>query len=194
MRPAFGILTMDLLETVLKDVPMKSAVRENAEIKYAVSRCSLGAILVAASEKGVCAILLGDQPVPLVQNLQERFPASRLVAADGKLDRLVAKVVKFVAAPKIRLDVPLDPRGTEFQQRVWLALQDIPAGSTVSYTDIASRIGAPKSVRAVAQACAANPIAVAIPCHRVVRNDGALSGYRWGVERKRVLLAREGAR
>jgi AraC family transcriptional regulator of adaptative response/methylated-DNA-[protein]-cysteine methyltransferase len=194
MRPAFGILTMDLLETVPKDVPMKSAVRENAEIKYAVSRCSLGAILVAASEKGVCAILLGDQPVPLVQNLQERFPASRLVAADGKLDRLVAKVVKFVAAPKIRLDVPLDPRGTEFQQRVWLALQDIPAGSTASYTDIASRIGAPKSVRAVAQACAANAIAVAIPCHRVVRNDGALSGYRWGVERKRVLLAREGAR
>jgi AraC family transcriptional regulator, regulatory protein of adaptative response / methylated-DNA-[protein]-cysteine methyltransferase len=173
---------------------MKSVVRENAEIKYAVSRCSLGAILVAASEKGVCAILLGDQPAPLVKNLQERFPASPLVAADGKLDRLVAKVVKFVAAPKVRLDVPLDIHGTEFQQRVWLALQDIPAGSTASYTDIASRIGAPKSVRAVAQACAANAIAVAIPCHRVVRNDGALSGYRWGVERKRALLAREGAR
>jgi AraC family transcriptional regulator, regulatory protein of adaptative response / methylated-DNA-[protein]-cysteine methyltransferase len=194
MWPIFGILTMALLETVVKDVPMKSAVRENAEIRYAVSRCSLGAILVAASDKGVCAILLGDQPAPLVQNLQERFPASRLVAADGKLDRLVAKVIKFVAAPKVRLDVPLDARGTEFQQRVWLALQDIPAGSTASYTDIASRIGAPKSVRAVAQACAANAIAVAIPCHRVVRNDGALSGYRWGVERKRALLAREGAR
>jgi AraC family transcriptional regulator of adaptative response/methylated-DNA-[protein]-cysteine methyltransferase len=194
MRPIFGILTMALLETVVKDVPMKSAVRENAAIRYAVSRCSLGAILVAASDKGVCAILLGDQPAPLVQNLQERFPASRLDAADGRLDRLVAKVIKFVAAPKVRLDVPLDPRGTEFQQRVWLALQDIPAGSTASYTDIASRIGAPKSVRAVAQACAANAIAVAIPCHRVVRNDGALSGYRWGVERKRALLAREGAR
>jgi AraC family transcriptional regulator of adaptative response/methylated-DNA-[protein]-cysteine methyltransferase len=173
---------------------MKSEVRENTEIKYAVSRCSLGAILIAASEKGVCAILLGDQPAPLVQNLQERFPASRLVAADGKLDRLVAKVIKFVAAPEVRLDVPLDPHGTDFQQRVWLALQDIPAGSTASYTDIASRIGAPKSVRAVAQACAANAIAVAIPCHRVVRNDGALSGYRWGVERKRALLASEGAR
>src|SRR6266702_6189777 len=173
---------------------MKSAVRENAGIEYAVSRCSLGTILVAASEKGVCAILLGDQPAPLVQNLQERFAQSRLIAADGKLDRLVAKVIKFVEAPKVGLDVPLDPRGTEFQQRVWLALQDIPAGSTASYTDIASRIGAPKSVRAVAQACGANAIAVAIPCHRVVRNDGALSGYRWGVERKRVLLAREGAR
>jgi AraC family transcriptional regulator of adaptative response/methylated-DNA-[protein]-cysteine methyltransferase len=117
-----------------------------------------------------------------------------LVVADGKWDRLVAKVIKFVEAPRAGLDVPLDTRGTDFQQRVWLALQDIPAGSTASYTDIASRIGAPKSVRAVAQACAANAIAVAIPCHRVVRNDGALSGYRWGVERKRALLAREGAR
>ena len=173
---------------------MKSVMRESAEIKYAVSRCSLGAILVAASEKGVCAILLGDQAAPLVQNLQERFPGSPLVVADGELDRLVAKVIKFVEAPRVGLDVPLDTRGTDFQQRVWLALQDIPAGSTASYTDIASRIGAPKSVRAVAQACAANAIAVAIPCHRVVRNDGALSGYRWGVERKRVLLAREGAR
>jgi AraC family transcriptional regulator of adaptative response/methylated-DNA-[protein]-cysteine methyltransferase len=173
---------------------MKSVVRKNAAIKYAVSRCSLGAILVAASEQGVCAILLGDQPAPLVQSLQERFPASQLVAADGQLDRLVAKVIRLVEAPNVGLDVPLDTRGTEFQQRVWLALQDIPAGSTASYTDIASRIGAPKSVRAVAQACAANTIAVAIPCHRVVRNDGALSGYRWGVERKRALLAREGAR
>jgi len=173
---------------------MKSVNRDNAEIKYVVSRCSLGATLLAVSEKGVCAILLGDQPAPLVQNLQERFPASRLIAAEGKLDRLAAKVIKFVEEPGVRLSVPLDARGTDFQQRVWLALQDIPAGSTASYTEIASRIGSPKSVRAVAQACAANPIAVAIPCHRVVRNDGALSGYRWGVERKRVLLAREGAR
>jgi AraC family transcriptional regulator of adaptative response/methylated-DNA-[protein]-cysteine methyltransferase len=173
---------------------MKSVVRKNTAIKYAVSRCSLGAILVAASEKGVCAILLGDQAAPLVQNLHERFPASELVAAGGQLDRLVAKVIRFVEAPNGGLDIALDTRGTAFQQRVWLALQDIPAGSTASYTDIASRIGAPKSVRAVAQACAANAIAVAIPCHRVVRNDGALSGYRWGVERKRALLAREGAR
>jgi AraC family transcriptional regulator of adaptative response/methylated-DNA-[protein]-cysteine methyltransferase len=173
---------------------MKSVARDNAEIQYALSRCSLGAILVAASEKGVCAILLGDQAAPLVQNLQERFAASRLVGADGKLDRLVAKVIKFVEAPRVGLDVPLDTRGTGFQHRVWLALLDIPAGSTASYADIASRIGAPRSVRAVAQACAANAIAVAIPCHRVVRNDGALSGYRWGVERKRALLAREGVR
>jgi AraC family transcriptional regulator of adaptative response/methylated-DNA-[protein]-cysteine methyltransferase len=185
---------MATFKAVVKGNPMKSIARENAEIKYAVSRCSLGAILVAASEKGVCAILLGDQPAPLVQNLQERFPASRLIAADGKLDRLVAKVVKFVESPKVGLDVPLDTHGTDFQQRVWLALRDIPVGSTASYADVASRIGAPKSVRAVAQACAANAIAVAIPCHRVVRNDGALSGYRWGVERKKALLAREGAR
>jgi len=193
MRANRRILTMITLET-WRVTAMKSVVRKNTAIDYAVGRCSLGAILVAASEKGVCAILLGDQAAPLVQNLQERFPASQLVVGDGQLDHLVAKVIKFVEAPTVGLDIPLDTRGTAFQQRVWLALQAIPAGSTASYTDIASRIGAPKSARAVAQACAANAIAVAIPCHRVVRNDGALSGYRWGVERKRALLAREGAR
>jgi AraC family transcriptional regulator of adaptative response/methylated-DNA-[protein]-cysteine methyltransferase len=163
-------------------------------IKYAVDHCSLGAIVVAASEKGVCAILLGDESKPLVRNLHERFPEARLVEADGTLDAVVAKVIKFVESPGVELDVVLDTRGTEFQQRVWHALQEIPVGATATYTDIASRIGAPTSVRAVAQACAANPIAVAIPCHRVVRSDGGLSGYRWGVERKRALLAREGAR
>lgn len=172
---------------------MKSTVDGSVAIKYTVSRCSLGAILIAMSGKGVCAILLGDRSEALVQNLQERFPEFRLVAADGKSDRLVAKVIKFVESPGVGLDVPLDTRGTDFQQRVWLALQDIPVGSTASYTDIATRIGAPKSVRAVAQACAANAIAVAIPCHRVVRSDGGLSGYRWGVERKKALLTREGA-
>jgi AraC family transcriptional regulator of adaptative response/methylated-DNA-[protein]-cysteine methyltransferase len=166
----------------------------SVSIKYAAERCTLGAIVVAATDKGVCAILLGDDPTALVQDLRDRFPGTALVEADGRLDRLVAKVVKFVDAPHSALDVPLDAHGTEFQQRVWLALQKIPAGATATYTDIAIGIGAPKSVRAVAQACGANPIAVAIPCHRVVRSDGGLSGYRWGVERKRKLLAREGAR
>ena len=173
---------------------MRSTRNHSGEIAYTVGRCSLGVILVASSAKGVCAILLGDAPAALLQNLQERFPQSPLVVADTKLQRLLTKVSEFVDTPGAGLDVRLDARGTEFQQRVWQALRAIPAGSTASYTQIAHRIGAPKSVRAVAQACAANPIAVAIPCHRVLRNDGGLSGYRWGVERKRALLAREAAR
>ncbi|KXF79199.1 6-O-methylguanine DNA methyltransferase [Paramesorhizobium deserti] len=162
-----------------------------AEIKFAVGQCSLGAILVATSRKGVCAILLGDDPDQLVRDLQDRFPKAKLIGGDAEFEKLVAKVVGFVEAPAIGLDLPLDVRGTAFQERVWQALRNIPAGETVSYSDIAARIGAPKAVRAVAQACAANKIAVAIPCHRVVRNDGGLSGYRWGVERKRALLGRE---
>jgi AraC family transcriptional regulator of adaptative response/methylated-DNA-[protein]-cysteine methyltransferase len=139
----------------------------------------------------VCAIFLGDDPDVLVQNLQDRFPRATLIGGDAEFEQLVAQVVGLVEAPGVGFDLPLDVRGTAFQQRVWQALREIPAGSTVSYTDIARRIGAPKSVRAVAQACGANPLAVAIPCHRVVRNDGGLSGYRWGVERKRALLQRE---
>ena len=162
-----------------------------AEIRFAVGECSLGSILVARSAKGVCAILLGDDPDALARDLQDRFPRADLIGGDTEFERLVAKIVGFVEAPAIGLDLPLDVRGTAFQQRVWQALRKIPAGSTASYSDIAQRIGAPKSVRAVAQACAANAIAIAIPCHRVVRNDGALSGYRWGVERKRALLERE---
>lgn len=173
---------------------MKSHDANKAQIRYATNRCSLGAILVASTDKGVCAILLGDQPGPLVSNLRERFPNDQLVVDNEGLDRLVAKVVKFVESPRAGINIPLDTHGTEFQQRVWSALQDIPVGKTVTYTDVASRIGAPRSVRAVASACAANAIAVAIPCHRVVRSDGGLSGYRWGVTRKRALLAREGAR
>jgi AraC family transcriptional regulator of adaptative response/methylated-DNA-[protein]-cysteine methyltransferase len=149
---------------------------------------------VAATEKGVCAILMGDDPEALVRDLQDRFPRALLKGGDAEFEGLVAKVLSFVEAPGIGLDLPLDVRGTAFQQRVWQALRAIPAGTTVSYTEIAGRIGAPKSVRAVAQACAKNAIAVAIPCHRVVRNDGGLSGYRWGVERKRALLDREAAR
>ncbi|HEX6106478.1 MAG TPA: bifunctional DNA-binding transcriptional regulator/O6-methylguanine-DNA methyltransferase Ada [Gemmatimonadales bacterium] len=166
----------------------------NAEIRFAIGQCSLGAILVARSERGVCAILLGDDPDTLARDLQDRFPRATLIGGDAEFERLVAKVVGFVEAPGIGLDLPLDVRGTAFQQRVWQALRDIPAGSTATYSEIAARIGAPRSVRAVAGACAANQLAVAIPCHRVVRNDGGLSGYRWGVERKRALLQREAAR
>jgi AraC family transcriptional regulator of adaptative response/methylated-DNA-[protein]-cysteine methyltransferase len=163
----------------------------NAEIRFAIGQCSLGAILVARSEKGVCAILLGDDPDALARDLQDQFPNARLIGGDAEFEQLVARVVGFVEAPQTGLDLPLDVRGTAFQQRVWEALRKIPAGTTASYSEIAERIGAPKAVRAVAQACASNKIAVAIPCHRVVRNDGALSGYRWGVERKRALLQRE---
>ena len=163
----------------------------STEIRFAVGECSLGSILVAQSERGVCAILLGDDPGKLVRDLQDRFPRANLIGGDAEFERLVSKVVGFIEAPALGLDLPLDIRGTAFQQRVWQALREIPAGSTASYADIADRIGAPNSVRAVAQACAANALAVAIACHRVVRNDGALSGYRWGVDRKRALLKRE---
>jgi len=163
------------------------------EIRFAVGECSLGSILVAQSERGVCAIFLGDDPDGLVRDLQDRFRHARLVGGDKAFEATVAKVVGFVDAPRIGLDLPLDVRGTAFQQRVWRAMRDIPAGSTMSYSALAARIGAPKSARAVAAACATNAIAVAIPCHRVVRNDGGLSGYRWGVERKRALLEREAA-
>lgn len=163
----------------------------NTEIRFAIGECSLGSILVAASARGVCAILLGDDPEALARDLQDRFPRANLIGGDKAFERIVARVVGFVEAPKLGLDLPLDIRGTAFQQRVWQALRKIPAGSTASYTDIARRIGSPKAVRAVGHACAANALAVAIPCHRVVRNDGALAGYRWGVERKRALLRRE---
>ena len=166
----------------------------NEEIRFALGQTSLGAILVASSKKGVASILLGNDPDALLRQLQDRFPKAKLIGADKDYEGLVARVVGFIEAPQIGLDLPLDVRGTAFQRRVWQALQEIPVGQTVSYTEIAQRIGSPKAVRAVAGACAANNLAVAIPCHRVVRNDGALSGYAWGVERKKVLLDREGAR
>ena len=162
------------------------------EMRFAVGECSLGSILVARSAKGVCAILLGDDPEALVRDLEDRFPRATLVGGDAAFEQVVAKVIGFVERPALGLDLPLDVRGTAFQQRVWQALRGIPAGSTASYTEIAARIGAPTGARAVAQACGSNPLAVAIPCHRVVRTDGSLSGYRWGVERKRTLLRREG--
>ena len=165
----------------------------NEEIRFAVGASSLGAILVASSEKGVVAILLDEDPDALVRQLQDRFPNARLVGADKDYEHLVARVVGFVEEPALGLDLPLDVRGTAFQQRVWQALRGIPVGQTVSYADVARRIGAPSATRAVASACAANNVALCIPCHRVVRSDGNVSGYAWGVERKRALIEREGA-
>jgi AraC family transcriptional regulator of adaptative response/methylated-DNA-[protein]-cysteine methyltransferase len=162
-----------------------------ADIRFAIGQCSLGAILVALSEKGVCAILLGDDPEALTRDLQDRFPRANLIGGDADFEKIVARIVGFVEAPRIGLDLPLDIRGTAFQQRVWNALGAIPPGRTANYAEIARAIGEPKAARAVAQACAANNLAVAIPCHRVVRRDGAMSGYRWGVERKRALIAIE---
>lgn len=162
-----------------------------AAIRFAIGECSLGAILVAASERGLCAILLGDDPAALARDLQDRFPQATLLGGEAGFEAWVAQVVGLVEAPKVGLNLPLDIRGTAFQQRVWQALRDIPPGQTASYSEIARRLGQPKAVRAVAGACAANALAVAIPCHRVVRTDGSLSGYRWGVERKRALLERE---
>lgn len=167
------------------------AAGQNNDIRFAVGQCSLGAILVAQSERGICAILLGDDPHQLVCNLQDQFRNANLIGADREFEQLIASVVGFVEAPATGLNLPLDIRGTAFQERVWQALREIPPGSTASYAEIAQRIGAPTSMRAVAQACGANRLAVAIPCHRVVRSDGNLSGYRWGVERKRQLLERE---
>jgi len=162
-------------------------------IHFAVAACSLGALLVAATDKGICSILLGDDPDALVRDLQDRFPKAELVGAEAGFEATVAQVVAFVEAPRIGLDLPLDLRGTAFQQRVWQALRSIPAGRTVGYAELAAQLGMPQGARAVAGACAANPVAIAVPCHRVVRNDGSISGYRWGVERKRVLLEREGS-
>jgi AraC family transcriptional regulator of adaptative response/methylated-DNA-[protein]-cysteine methyltransferase len=165
-----------------------------AAIRFAVAECSLGAILVASTDKGICAILIGDDPDELARDLQDRFPKAELIGAEQEYEQVVAAVIGLVEAPEIGLALPLDVRGTAFQQRVWQALREIPAGQTVSYAELAERVGAPRGARAVAGACAANAIAVAIPCHRVVRNDGSISGYRWGVERKQALLEREGAK
>jgi len=164
---------------------------EGSVIRFAVGQASLGAVLVAATDKGVCGIMLGDDPDALVRELQDRFARAKLVGGDADFERTVAAVVGLVEAPGQNLDLRLDIRGTAFQQKIWQALRAIPAGRTATYAEIARAVGRPKAVRAVAQACAANPLAVAIPCHRVVRTDGGLSGYRWGVERKRKLLDRE---
>lgn len=160
-------------------------------IQYAIGPCSLGLLLVAESAKGLCAILLDDNEAALVADLRSRFPHATIVAAADDMPDVLAAAVELIETPGTPISAALDPRGTSFQRKVWQALRDIPAGQTASYADVAQRIGSPGSARPVAQACAANPLAVAIPCHRVVRNDGSLSGYRWGVNRKRELLARE---
>jgi AraC family transcriptional regulator of adaptative response/methylated-DNA-[protein]-cysteine methyltransferase len=157
-------------------------------IFYATGACALGAILVARSGAGLCALLLGDDPEPLSRDLSARFPEARLLPPDPATSALLARAIALVESPQPSAELTLDARGTRFQQRVWAALRSIPPGETASYQQIAARIGAPTAVRAVAQACAANPVAVLIPCHRVVRSDGSLSGYRWGIERKRALL------
>jgi AraC family transcriptional regulator, regulatory protein of adaptative response / methylated-DNA-[protein]-cysteine methyltransferase len=171
-----------------------SAFREGGagtSIRFAVGECSLGSILVAATEKGVCAIQFGDDPDALVRDLQDTFPKAKLIGGDEAFEQAVAQVVGFVEAPQRGLGLPLHVRGTAFQQRVWQALRAIPAGATASYSEIAEKIGEAKAARAVAQACGANLVAVAIPCHRVVRRDGTPAGYRWGVARKQALLSKE---
>jgi AraC family transcriptional regulator of adaptative response/methylated-DNA-[protein]-cysteine methyltransferase len=161
-------------------------------IYFTIGECSLGALLVAASETGVRAILIGEEPLALKHELRERFPRVDLIAGDKDFARLAAKVVDFVETPEGAFPLPLDVRGTDFQRRVWQAVRDIPRGATASYSDIAQAIGQPKAVRAVGSACAANPIAILIPCHRVIRSDGSLAGYGFGgCRRKSSLLARE---
>jgi AraC family transcriptional regulator of adaptative response/methylated-DNA-[protein]-cysteine methyltransferase len=163
----------------------------DAQIRFAIGETSLGALLVACSDRGVCAILLGDDPEALLQDLQDRFPRANLIGGDDAFEQMVAQVIALVEQPERSLSLPLDLQGTAFQRRVWQALREIPPGETATYAEIARRIGAPGAHRAVAGACAANPVAIAVPCHRVLRSDGNLSGYRWGVDRKRALLARE---
>jgi AraC family transcriptional regulator of adaptative response/methylated-DNA-[protein]-cysteine methyltransferase len=175
-----------------------SAYRQGGQgeaVWHAVGRCSLGHVLVAATERGVCAILLGDDPAALAADLAGRFPHARLTEPDPAFAGWVAAVVRFVDDPARAegLGLPLDVRGTAFQRRVWEALRQIPPGQTASYADVAARLGSPRAVRAVAGACGANPLAVAIPCHRVVAKSGGLGGYHWGVERKQRLLERERA-
>ncbi|MEN4921335.1 methylated-DNA--[protein]-cysteine S-methyltransferase [Achromobacter spanius] len=164
---------------------------EGVDIRFAVAQCSLGALMVAASDTGICEIALDEDPDQLVRNLQDRFKAARLIGADPRFERWVAAVIGFVEDPSRGLDLPLDVRGTAFQRKVWEALREIPLGATATYAQVAERIGSPRAVRAVARACATNNIALAIPCHRVVRTDGSLAGYRWGIDRKRELIARE---
>jgi len=160
-------------------------------IRFALGVTSLGAILVAATARGLCMITLGDDASSLLGEFQDTFPHATLVGGDAAFESWVARVVGMIEAPAQNLDLPLDLRGTAFQARVWQALSRIPPGTTASYAEIAKLIGAPRATRAVARACASNRLAVAIPCHRVVRQDGSLSGYRWGIERKRALLERE---
>ncbi|MGO9484461.1 MAG: bifunctional DNA-binding transcriptional regulator/O6-methylguanine-DNA methyltransferase Ada [Rhodomicrobium sp.] len=160
-------------------------------VRFAVGECSLGSTLVAATQKGICAIELGDDPQALVEELQHRFRNATLVGGDAGFEEIVAAAVGLVEEPARGLGLPLHVRGTAFQLKVWEALREIKPGETATYKDVAAKAGVPGAVRAVGGAIASNKIAVAIPCHRVIRTGGALSGYRWGVDRKSALLARE---
>jgi AraC family transcriptional regulator of adaptative response/methylated-DNA-[protein]-cysteine methyltransferase len=196
-----GLKFMTFIETsertnvtvALRDQPNAGGDASDELIRFAIGECSLGSILAAVTDKGICAILLGDNSRVLRRELPEHFKAARLLESDQDLRQLMAKVVQLVESPWLGVDLTFDLRGTSFEQRVWQALRKIPAGSTASYTDIAERIGEPTKAFAVAEACAANMLAVAIPCHRVVRKSGALAGYRWGFKRKRALLDAEAA-
>ena len=167
------------------------ATRQIAQLHYAIGQCSLGLVLIARADQGVCAVLLGDDPKSVTSELEKRFAPTRLLRRDEELAEYLSQVVGLIETPSRPLDLLLDLRGSTFQQRVWQALREIPVGTTTTYTEVASRIGAPKAVRAVARACATNPLALLVPCHRVIGKDGGLTGYRWGVERKRMLLERE---
>jgi AraC family transcriptional regulator, regulatory protein of adaptative response / methylated-DNA-[protein]-cysteine methyltransferase len=186
-------------ERVVPSLGMKLSQYRNgaqgAVIRFGVGQCTLGSILVAAATRGVCAVLLGDAPDALVRDLEDRFPRANLVGGDSEFERLMAEVIgRIDSDPRGRTtELPLDIQGTVFQERVWRALLKIPRGETTTYGQIAAAMGAPQAARAVARACADNRIGVLIPCHRVVHSDGTLSGYRWGIDRKRELLRREGS-
>lgn len=160
-------------------------------IEFSTTETAFAAILLARSAKGICTILLGDSQAELVEDLQQRLPKAKLVKNDQALAASLKTVTEFLDKPLTPLDFPLDIQGSDFQKSVWAVLQTIPVGQTLSYSDVAERLHKPKAVRAVANACAANPLALVIPCHRILRADGGISGYRWGVERKRALLAKE---
>jgi AraC family transcriptional regulator, regulatory protein of adaptative response / methylated-DNA-[protein]-cysteine methyltransferase len=175
----------------MNGLPAAAGNAERRTVRFAVGDSDLGAVLVAATDKGVAAILLGDDRVDVTRVLRARLPEARLIGDDDAVAPIMAQVLAFIETPTQGLELPLDPCGTAFERRVWQALREIPVGARVSYGAIARRIGEPAAAREVGEACAANPIALAIPCHRVVRKDGGLSGYRWGVARKRALLERE---
>ena len=162
-----------------------------AVIEFATTETAFAAILIARSGQGVCFVLLGDTAAELYADLQQRQPNAQLIKDEQALAPYLKKVTDFLDAPQTPLDFPLDIQGSDFQKNVWAILQTIPMGQTLSYSDVAERLHKPKAVRAVANACAANPLALVIPCHRILRADGGISGYRWGVERKRALLAKE---
>jgi len=182
-----------MTQTAQQEVSSDHETVEAGQMFFATGGCTLGTFLVATGAGGVRAVLIGDDEESLERDLRRRFAGATCTRAAEALSGLTVKVANVLENPTLVLDEPLDLGGTAFERRVWIALAEIPAGETASYGEVARRLGAPGAARAVAKACAANALAVVIPCHRVVRSDGGISGYRWGVERKRLLLARERA-